>query len=163
MTAQTAAALDIRVVEEFVYREARLADEHDFDGWEALWTDDGLYWCPAGADDIDPMRQMSVIHDNRNRISTRIKQLKTGRRHSQNPLSRLRRMLTNIELLGTEGGDQVVAANFILVESRERGVEIWAGRYTYRLRSVDGQILLAYKKIALVNNAEALPTVSFLI
>ncbi|MDT7694958.1 MAG: hypothetical protein QOI75_4325, partial [Pseudonocardiales bacterium] len=63
--------LDIRDIEQFLYREARFADEHDYDAWESLWTDDALYWVPAGADDSDPMTQMSVIHDNRNRISTR--------------------------------------------------------------------------------------------
>src|SRR5215218_6525084 len=44
---------DIREVEQFLYREARFADESDYDSWEALWTDDGLYWVPAGNDDGD--------------------------------------------------------------------------------------------------------------
>lgn len=160
----SAASLDIRAVEAFLYREARLADEHDFDGWEALWTDDALYWVPAGSDDYDPMERMSVVHDNRSRISTRIKQLKTGRRHAQVPNSRLRRVVSNVEIEGTaENGDTVVGANFVLVESRERGKEIWAGRYTYRLRTVDGELRMSYKKIALVDNARVLPTMAFLI
>ena len=156
--------LDVRVVEQFLYREVRLADEHDYNGWEALWTDDGLYWVPAGGDDTDRMTQMSIIHDNRNRIATRIKQFNTGRRLSQVPASRLRRVVSNVELLGTEeNGDAVVEANFVLVESRERGTEIWAGRYTYRLRTVDGELRMSYKKVALVDNARVIPTLSFLI
>jgi benzoate/toluate 1,2-dioxygenase beta subunit len=164
-----AVELDIRVVERFVFREARLADEHDYDGWEALWTDDGVYWVPANGDDIDPTRQMSVIHDNRRRIATRIKQLKTGRRHAQVPTSRLRRVVSNVEILGVEdGGDTVVGANFVLVESRERGTELWAGRYTYRLRpaqesTVEAELRMAFKKVALVDNARVLPTLAFLI
>ncbi|MFC4949627.1 aromatic-ring-hydroxylating dioxygenase subunit beta [Pseudonocardia sp. GCM10023141] len=161
MTAAT--ELDIRVLEQFLYREARLADEHDYDGWESLWTDDALYWVPAGADDTDPMTQMSVVHDNRNRISTRIKQLKTGRRHSQTPRSRLRRVVSNVEVLDGEGPEVTVEANFVLVESRERGTQLWAGRYTYRLRLVDGALRMAYKKVALVDNARVLPTLAFLI
>ena len=155
--------LDIRTVEQFLYREARLADEHDYDGWESLWTDDAVYWVPANGDDIDRMAQMSVIHDNRNRISTRLKQLRTGRRHAQVPFSRLRRVVSNVEILGSEGSDTTVEANFVLVESRERGKEIWAGRYTYRLRIVDGALRMAYKKVALVDNARVLPTLGFLI
>lgn len=154
---------DIRVVEQFLYREARLADEHRYDDWEALWTDDALYWVPAGSDDADPMTRMSVVHDNRNRISTRIRQFKTGRRHSQTPASRLRRVVSNVEILGPLDIDTVVGANFVLVESRERGKEIWAGRYTYRLRMVDGDLKMSYKKVALVDNARVLPTMSFLI
>ena len=159
----TAVELDIRVIEQFLYREARLADEHRYDDWEALWTDDALYWVPAGSDDADPMTRMSVVHDNRNRIATRVKQFNTGRRHSQTPTSRLRRVVSNVEIIDDAGDDLTVEANFVLVESRERGKEIWAGRYTYRLRMVDGDLKMSYKKVALVDNARVLPTMSFLI
>jgi 3-phenylpropionate/cinnamic acid dioxygenase small subunit len=170
--------VDIRVIEAFLYREARLADEFDVDGWESLWTDDGLYWVPAMADDSDPNTQMSVIYDNRSRIALRVKQINTGKRHSQTPRSRLRRVVSNVEVLGTDpngtdpngtdpngadSGDVTVEANFVLVESRERGREVWAGRYTYRLRVVDGELRMSYKKVALVDNARVLPTMSFLI
>jgi 3-phenylpropionate/cinnamic acid dioxygenase small subunit len=164
--ANTAPEPDIRQVERFLYREARLADEFDLEGWEALWTDDAVYWVPAGGDDIDPMKSMSIIHDNRSRISTRIKQLRTGRRHAQVPLSRLRRVVSNVEVVGRGGPDStdtVVEANFMLLESRERGRELWAGRYTYRLRIVDGELRMAYKKVALVDNARVLPSLGFLI
>lgn len=159
----TEQAVDLRTVEQFVYREARLADEHQFEAWEALWTDDGLYWVPAGGDDIDPMKQMSVVYDNRRRISTRIAQLLTGRRYAQLPSSRLRRVVSNLEVVSVDGAETTVEANFVLVESRERGKEVWAGRYTYRLRLVDGELRMAYKKVALVDNARVLPTLGFLI
>lgn len=114
---------------------------------------------------------MSVISDNRSRISTRLKQLRTGKRYSQSPPSNLRRIISNVEILDDaddadgagEPGDITVAANFVLVESRERGNETWAGRTTYRLRVVDEQIRLAYKKVVLVNHDRALPTLAFLI
>jgi benzoate/toluate 1,2-dioxygenase subunit beta len=155
--------LDLRQVEQFVYREARYADEHDYDAWEALWTDDALYWVPAGGDLADPGGQMSVIYDNRNRISTRLNQLRTGRRYAQTPPSRLRRVVSNVEILSREGGDTVVGANFILAESRERGVVTWAGRTTYRLRWATGELKLAAKQVLLVNRDQPLPTLGFLI
>jgi benzoate/toluate 1,2-dioxygenase beta subunit len=158
-----AVELDIRTVEQFLYREARFADEHRYGDWEALWTDDGHYWVPAGGDDIDPRTHMSIINDNRNRIATRISQLETGRRHSQIPRSRLRRVVSNVEIEGVDGDDTTVGANFVLVESRERGKQLWAGRYTYRLRLLDRELRMAYKKVALVDNELAIPTLSFLI
>jgi len=72
-------------------------------------------------------------------------------------------VISNVEVLGREGGDTVVGANFVLAESRERGVETWAGRVTYRLRTVEGQIRLARKQVLLVNRERALPTLAFLI
>lgn len=162
-TAAEQTGADLREIERFLFLEARLADEHDYDAWEALWTDDALYWVPVGGTGIDPDRQVSVIHDNRRRISTRIAQLKTGKRHTQEPRSDLRRLVSNIEVLGTEDGDTVVGANFLLVESRPRGKEIWAGRTTYRLRPSDGGLRLAGKTVVLVDGDGPLPTLSFLI
>ena len=151
-------------VEQFLFREARLADEGDYDGWEALWTDDGVYWIPANGDDIDPDTQMSIVFDNRSRIALRVRQLKHDKRHSQNPRSRLRRLLANVEVLETDDdGDVVVGANFIVYESRERGTTIWGGRNEYRLRQVDGQWRMARKKVMLVDNDRPLFTLAFLI
>ena len=152
-------------IEQFLFLEARLADEGDYDGWEALWTDDGVYWIPANGDDIDPTRQMSIVFDNRSRIALRVRQLKHDKRHSQNPRSRLRRIVGNVELL--EGGDAdeeiVVGANFIVYESRQRGTTIWGGRAEYRLRRIEHRWRMVRKKVMLVDNDRPLSTLAFLI
>jgi benzoate/toluate 1,2-dioxygenase subunit beta len=152
-------------IEQFLFLEARLADEGDYDGWEALWTDDGVYWIPANGDDIDPTTQMSIVFDNRSRIALRVRQLKHDKRHSQNPRSRLRRLLSNIELLedGGDGGDTSVGANFLVYESRERGTTLWGGRSEYRLRQVEGHWRMARKKVMLVDNDRPISTLAFLI
>jgi len=155
-------------VEQFLYREARLADESQYDEWEALWTDDALYWVPVGGQGGDPRREMSVIYDNRNRISTRLKQLRTGRRYAQAPQSNLRRLISNIEFLGgvpnPDGAiDLEVGANFLAIESRARDTHLWGGRVTYRLRRDGDTLRLVYKKVVLVDNDRPLPTLGFLI
>jgi benzoate/toluate 1,2-dioxygenase subunit beta len=163
---------DRHAVEQFLYREARLADEGDYDTWEALWTDDALYWVPVAGEGDDPRLHMSVIYDNRSRISTRVKQLNTGKRYAQAPRSSLRRLLSNIEFLGgrsnPDGGvDLEVGANFLVIESRSRGTHLWGGRTTYRLRRPGkrrgDELLLVYKKVVLVDNDKPLPTLGFLI
>jgi benzoate/toluate 1,2-dioxygenase subunit beta len=153
----------LRELEQFIYREARLADEHAYDDWEALWTDDAVYWVPFGSDDSDPETQMSVIYDNRSRIATRIKQFKTGKRHAATPPPRVRRVVSNVELL--EDGDPLrVGANFVVYESRERGITLWAGRAEYRLRrGADDTLRMARKDVFLVNNDRPLDTLAFLI
>lgn len=153
----------LREIEQFIYREARLQDEHEYDAWEALWTDDGVYWIPANGDDIDPESQMSIIYDNRSRISLRIKQFHTGKRHSQAPRSRLRRVVSNVELLDSEGSDIRVGANVMIFESNLRADTVWAARYEYQLRHVGEVLRMARKKVILVNNDKALYTMSFLV
>ena len=162
--ASSSAPLNREQVESFLYCEARLADENDYDGWEQLWTDDAIYWVPADDPEADPRDCVSVIYDNRRRIATRLNQLRTGRRYAQAPASTMRRQVTNVEILGvTDSGDTQVGANFLLLESRTRGLALWGGRVTYLLRCVDGEIKLAFKKVVLVNHDKILPTLGFLI
>jgi 3-phenylpropionate/cinnamic acid dioxygenase small subunit len=150
-------------VEQFLFREARCEDEHRYEEWEALWTDDGIYWVPANGDDIDPEQQMSIIYDNRSRIGLRVKQLLTGKRHTQEPQSRLRRLISNVELLGEDDKGIRVGANTIVFETNQRGDTIWGARLEYVLRRNQGDYRIAFKKVALVNNEKAIYTLSFLI
>jgi 3-phenylpropionate/cinnamic acid dioxygenase small subunit len=150
-------------LEQFLYREARLQDEHRYEDWEALWTDDAVYWVPAMGDDSDPEREMSVIYDNRSRIAKRVAQLSSGKRHAQTPPSRLRRLISNVELMELTGDEYLVGSNFLILESRERGKTIWVGRFEHRLRRIEGELRMAAKKVMLVDNDRALRTMAFLI
>ena len=151
---------------EFLYREARLADEARYAEWLALWTDDGVYWVPATTDPAaTPDSHISHVYDNRARLDTRIKLLQTGMRYSQEPASLMRRLVSNVEMRA-EGGELVAASNFILAElavQAKHEMHWWAGRTTHRLRRVGGELRMSGKKVVLVNAAEPLPNLSFLI
>jgi 3-phenylpropionate/cinnamic acid dioxygenase small subunit len=148
-------------VEAFLYREARLADESRYDEWEALWDDDAVYWVPR-KDDADPERDVSYIYDNRGRIRSRMAQLKTGRRHSQNPPSKMRRQVTNVEIVSDDGDELSVVANFSLFEHRH-ATTVWAGQYRFVLRRTDSGLKLVRKTVLLVNNGDAVGTIAFII
>jgi len=164
---QTAEALR-REVEAFLFYEARLADESRYEDWEALVTDDVHYWVPAATPDYDPASRLSYINDNRSRLATRIRQLKTGVRHAQTPPSVMRRLVSNIEILSAdhENGTYEVGSNFVLYELAHQAtgdIRIWAGRTAHRLRRVDGQLRIAAKRVELVNAAGPIPNLTFLI
>lgn len=161
MDAATRALLED--VTQFIYREARLQDEHAYSDWEALWTDDGVYWIPANGEGGDPEQEMSIVYDNRSRIALRIRQFHTGKRFSQTPRSRLRRVVSNVEILEHEGSQVRVTCNAMVFESHVRGDTVWASRNEYTLRRVDGDLMMARKKVVLVNNETALFSLAFLI
>ena len=158
---------EYRSVVDFLYREARLADEARYAEWESLWTDDGVYWVPATADpDVDPDRQISHIYDNRHRIATRVKLLQTGLRFSQEPASLMRRLISNVEVEVRDGGELVAGSNFILAElsvQAKHETHLWAGRATHVLCRVGGELRMRRKTVVLLNAAEPLPNLSFLI
>jgi 3-phenylpropionate/cinnamic acid dioxygenase small subunit len=160
----TAAGVNVREVEEFLYREARFADENRYDEWLALWTDDATYWVPANKDDYDPSHHVSIIYDRRDRLQDRIDRLKSGAAWSQEPRSRMRRVISNIEILPpAESGEITVHSNFILGELR-RGLQTmyFAGQIHRLRRSADG-LKLVFKKVMLLNNDEPIHNLSFIV
>jgi len=157
-----------REIEAFVHLEARLADESRYPEWEALVTDDMHYWVPAGPATGDPSESLSYINDNRARLSTRLRQLRTGNRHAQTPASPMRRIVSNLEVLDHTSAPEEyrVGANFVLYElaaQATHGLRIWPGRTTLTLRRVDGDLKMAAKVVELVTATEPQPNLTCLI
>ena len=78
----------------------------------------------------------------------------------------MRRLVSNIELARADADHLVAESNFILFElsvQARHETHLWAGRTTHRLRRVDGHLRMCAKKVVLVNAAEPLPNLSFLI
>lgn len=157
-----------REIEAFLYLEARLADESQYEDWEKLVADDMHYWVPKGPADYDPSERLSYINDNRARLATRLRQLRTGLRHAQTPPSPMRRIVSNIEVLAADdiAGIYTVASNFVLYELAVQAgttLHVWPGRVTHRLRRVDGALRMSQKIIELVTSTVAQPNMAFLI
>jgi 3-phenylpropionate/cinnamic acid dioxygenase small subunit len=145
----------------FLYQECRFADEARYAEWEELWDDNALYWVPM-REGADPEREVAYIYDNRPRIGKRIAQLKTGYRHSQTPPSKMRRSLSNLELLSVGEGTVTIGCNFVLYEYRF-SMTIWAGRYIYTLATSGDSLKLRNKTVHLVNGDAPIKTLAFLI
>ncbi|MGE0485148.1 MAG: aromatic-ring-hydroxylating dioxygenase subunit beta [Gammaproteobacteria bacterium] len=157
-----------REIEAFLFHEAELADESRYAEWEALVTDDMQYWVPRGPADYDPAEGLSYVYDNRARLATRLRQLASGRRWAQTPPSPMRRVLGNIRVREAEAvdGPYSVTANFVLHEfaaQSRREINTWSGRYTYRLRRIDGVLRLAAKTVELVGGELPQRNIAFLL
>jgi benzoate/toluate 1,2-dioxygenase subunit beta len=151
------------VIEKFLFREARLVDEHRYDEWLSLWSDDGVYWIPCRADDTDPLRQVSIIYDNRAKLGDRIARLKSGTVLAQDPTPQMRRVISNVEIERKAGGEITVESNFILVEARGGRQSLWCGRSVHGLRETGDQLKIARKKVLLINSDQEMPILQFLI
>ena len=150
-------------VEEFLFHEARLADEHRYDEWLSLWTDDAIYWVPCQDEDTDPSRQVSLIYDNRARLGERIARLKSGTVLAQDPKPLMRRVISNIVIGPASGTEVKVESNFVLIEARGRGQNIWCGRSIHTLRRQDDNLKMVEKKVLLVNSGQEMSVLQFLV
>ncbi len=157
-------AVDRRGVEDFLYLEARLMDEHCYDEWLSLWAPDSLYLVPCSQEDIDPAHTVNIITDGPERRQDRVTRLKSGNAYAQEPPSRLVRLISNVEVLEERAdGEVVVRSNFLLVELRRGCQRLLAGRQWHRLRPRDSSFEIVWRKVLLLNNDEPVSNLTFLI
>jgi benzoate/toluate 1,2-dioxygenase subunit beta len=147
----------------FLVHEADLMDQHRYDDWLALWSPDGIYWVPCNEDDYDPRQHVSIIYDDHARLEERCFRLNSAGAHSQDPPSRLCRVIGN-EVVSINGADDVqVRANMILVEVRSGEKNVYGARLEYALQPYGDSFKIRQKKVILLDNDEPLGNLTFLL
>lgn len=156
-------------VERFYCREARLLDDRQYHQWLDLFTDDTSYWMPIrrtkSTKELDQefTRRGSVafFDDDRSTLALRVKKLETGYSWSEDPPSRTRHLITNVEILSVDGEEMEVQTNFHLYRTRLNSEESsWIGHRRDRLRRVDGTLKIAARSIFLEETLLLSPNLS---
>jgi 3-phenylpropionate/cinnamic acid dioxygenase small subunit len=163
-----------REVEQFLYREARLLDERRFHEWLQLLTDDVRYWMGSRSnrypksskaiaildpdryveDDLTKADELAILDEDMASLTSRVARLDTGMAWAEDPPSRTRHLITNIEV---EPGDAVaevkVYSNFMVYRSRaETEQDFYVGARRDVLRRMAGAWKIAGRKITLDQN-----------
>jgi 3-phenylpropionate/cinnamic acid dioxygenase small subunit len=155
--------LDVHRCEQFLLHEARLLDDGKFEDWLALFTPDAWYWVPSEPDQADPVETVSLIYDDRRLLETRVRRLASPRMYSQEPRSRTSRIIGNVAI--EEAGPHpslprmrekdkwgcTVRSKFMMIEYRREQQRIFGGTALHRLVQLDGRIMIAWKRVNLVN------------
>ncbi|MDR7481123.1 MAG: aromatic-ring-hydroxylating dioxygenase subunit beta [Armatimonadota bacterium] len=165
-----APALTVPEAERFLFAEARLLDERRFEEWEALFTDDAVYWLPIDPEK-EPAAAVAIIYDDRRRLHERVYRLTRTPVLDQNPPSRTLRFVSNVEVRADgSSGEAVVHCRQLIAEIRPGGPgqeglnapRLFAARCEYRLRPVDGAWKIALKKVVLLTSDQPQYNLSFI-
>ncbi|HEY3240142.1 MAG TPA: 3-phenylpropionate/cinnamic acid dioxygenase subunit beta [Acidimicrobiia bacterium] len=148
-------------IEQFLYHEAHLLDEREFQDWLELFTDDIHYWMPTRYNrlrremdtEFSAPDECAFFDEDKDSLSRRITRLETGMAWAEDPPSRTRHLFTNIRVVPTEAADEFeVHANYLLYRTRlEHDVEFFVGARSDVLRRVDDGVgwQIARRKVIL--------------
>ncbi len=153
--------IPIREVEQFLYREARLLDERRFDEWLQLFTDDLHYWMsgrrsryPKGSKAIailDPDHyseeelvrddELSLFDETKATLAARVARLGSGMAWAEDPPSRTRHLIMNVEVMPAEKRARLgarldrinpiagtVFPNLSMLRASSRTIRVWHPR-----------------------------------
>ena len=144
-------------VEDFLYREARLLDDRQWDEWLALYSPQVEYWMPAWDDDDqlveDPQQHISLIYyPNRDGLEDRVFRIKTERSGASTPEPRTSHNISNVEITAEGEGELEVRFNWFTLSHRYKDTLTFFGTSYYRLDVRGPSPLITRKKIVLKND-----------
>jgi benzoate/toluate 1,2-dioxygenase subunit beta len=151
-------SITVNEVEQFLYAEARMLDDRDFEGWLECYAPDVEFWMPAWDDDdtlvTDPQREISLIwYGNRGGLEDRVFRIRTDRSSATSlPEPRTGHNITNVEILSQEGDTANVRFNWFTLYFRYDTVDTYFGTSFYTLDISGTQPLIKRKKIVLKND-----------
>jgi 3-phenylpropionate/cinnamic acid dioxygenase small subunit len=162
-----------REIEAFLYREADLLDERRFEEWLALFTEDARYWMPIrrNAPPDAPERErtregvdVNWFDEGKDTLSRRVAQIRTGVHWAEEPPSRTCHMVTNVQIVRTDGDEAAVRSRFLLYRNRvETETDLLVGKREDTLRRVAGQWRIARRMILLDQSVLLVKNLTFFI
>ncbi|CAI9396540.1 MULTISPECIES: benzoate 1,2-dioxygenase small subunit [Citrobacter] len=149
--------LTLEQVRQFLYYEARLLDDRQWDAWLHCYSPKVVFWMPAWGDDDkttrDPQREISLIYyPSRDGLEDRVYRIKTERSGASTPEPRTTHMIGNIELLGEKEGGVEVRYNWVTYSHRYQHTDAYFGTTHCTLVEEGDQPLITRKTVRLNND-----------
>jgi len=150
---------------DFVVNEARLLDAKQYDAWNALFTDDAIYWIPAAPDQEDGLTHASHMYEDKLLRDLRIERFKSPRAYSQQPASRCHHLLQTpvVQARDNAANRYQVRTEFHYTEAQGDEMQFFVGTVFHHLTMVDGALKMTLKRVNLLNCDAALPAVQLFI
>ena len=157
-----------REIEEFLYDEAHLLDEREFTTWIDTLAEDLRYFMPmefnvkfgehAAREFTTRDAQMSWFNEGKWTLNKRVEQILTGVHWAEEPLSRVCRMVSNVQLTGLDSNakgelEVDVSSRFLIYQNRcEYEQYFFVGDRFDRIRQTSAGWRLALREIRLHQN-----------
>jgi len=144
-------------VANLLYIEGALLDEHKWDEWLNLYTEDCEFWMPAWDSEHeytkDPKKEISLMYYNsRAGLEDRVWRIKSGMSSASTPLPRTWHAVHNIRLGKEEGESIEVFANWQSHAFKEGETRTFYGRSEYQLKKVANTLKISRKMVLLIND-----------
>jgi len=143
----------------FLYREALLLDEGDYDAWLDLFTHDAVFWMPAWRNESeqtdDPDRELSLIYyQGRSNLEDRVKRIRSGLSVASKVRLRVMHAISNVMVTAQAQDTATVSSCFIvnLVDVRAGRTHAFFGRYEHELVETAEGWRISRKLIRLLND-----------
>lgn len=138
-------------IEAFLFEEARLLDDGDFEGWLTLYEPQGIYWIPSKPGQTDPLNVASIIYEDHGILSIRVQRLLEERALVLTPMPRTSHLYGNIVASVAGDGTYKAAAVFICIIHQDDRQRMYSGRLAYDLVRHGDSFRIKLKCVRLMN------------
>lgn len=137
-------------VEDFLFHEAAILNEPDYDAWLDLFEPGARYEIPTTDYRGDALEGAgSFVVDDWDLIRARVKRLKSRKAHAENPASRVQRMISNVRLFENGEDDFRVHAAFVVHRVRDGEFNTYVGWYDHLIAVTPDRLSIRRRRCVL--------------
>jgi 3-phenylpropionate/cinnamic acid dioxygenase small subunit len=140
-----------REVEQFLYRQAALLDDKNWQGFIDLFAENGVYWMPAEPQQTTWEGVPSIFAEDRNLMRVRMLRLAHPHAWSQAPLWGTSHLVGNVVIEKADGDRVVARSRFHMMEFRRDQTRHFAGSYRHDLRRTGKGLAIEKQRVDMVN------------
>jgi 3-phenylpropionate/cinnamic acid dioxygenase small subunit len=141
-----------REVEQFLYRQAELLDDKQWQAWMDCFADDGLYWMPARPEQTDWDGTPSIFIEDKLLMEVRKGRVMHPNAWSQAPLWETNHIVSHVTIESSNANEVVARSRFHMMELRRDSIRHFGGRYRHTLRrQADGALKIHLQRVDLFN------------
>ncbi|MBV9375579.1 MAG: 3-phenylpropionate/cinnamic acid dioxygenase subunit beta [Alphaproteobacteria bacterium] len=146
---------------QFYIREAWLLDERKLKEWLDLFTDDVLYFMPRRKNvlrreaqrELTSLGDLAILEEDKRYLEMRVARFETGMAWAEDPPSRTRHLMGNLEAASLPNGEVAARTAFLVYRSHlETDHQMLSGCREDVLRNVNGAWRVARRTIVLDAN-----------
>jgi 3-phenylpropionate/cinnamic acid dioxygenase small subunit len=138
-------------VEQFLFHQAELLDGKHWAAVIDLFEDDGIYWMPVTADQLEWLDSPSIFAEDKRMMEIRMGRVTHPNAWSQAPNWETSHLIGNVVIESANEQEILVRSRFQMIELRRDNLRHFAGTYRHTLKTRGEGFKIALQRVDMLN------------
>ena len=140
-----------RRVEQFLFVQSELLDHKHWQDYIDLFADDGVYWMPVTAEQIEWEGSPSIFAEDKPMMRVRMGRVTHPNAWSQAPMWATNHVIGNVVIEKESAKEITVRSRFHMMELRRDNVRHFAGSYVHHLKKTAAGYRIKLQRVDMTN------------
>lgn len=148
---------------QLIWTEAALLDAKDYEAWERLFTDEGIYVIPIDPETKDFVSSLNMVYDDARMRRMRVERMVQGFSPSAVAAARTARTISRFTVTAVSDTEVTLRSAQIVTAYKRNHVDTLGAELEHTVALSEGEDRIALKVVRLINSESAVTASGFLL